>query len=608
MTSTTSGTARRARVRAPELTGRGWLNTGDRPLTLAGLRGKIVLLDFWTFCCVNCLHVLDELRPLEAEYADVLVTVGVHSPKFEHEADADALVAAVERYDVHHPVLDDPELGTWSAYAARAWPTLAVVDPEGYVVAQLSGEGHAHGLRVLLDELVAEHEAKGTLHRGDGPYVPPRPPATALRFPGKALALPGGALLVSDTAHHELVELAGDLTTEVRRFAAGGQPQGLALLPPDVAEQVGYDVVVADAGEHVLLGLRLADGDVRRVAGTGVQLRERAGAGAALQQPLSTPWDVAWFDGQVVVAMAGTHQLWAFDPVAGTVGVLAGTSAEGVRDGLAADAWFAQPSGLAADGDVLWVADSETSALRSVRRTDAGLEVLTAVGTGLFDFGHVDGPAGEALLQHPLGVTVLPDGSVAVSDTYNGAVRRYDPAVGEVSTLARDLREPSDAVVEVVGGEALLVVVESAAHRLVRVPLPVAAQRVDGGARRTQRPVTELSPGALDLVIGFVPPTGQALDDRWGDPTRLTVSATPTSLLAEGSGTAPGLRRGLRFADGPREGVLHVSVQAAACDAHGDDGEVPEGAACHLYQQDWGIPVRLVEGAASELVLDLRGT
>ena len=132
-----------------------------------------MLLDFWTFCCVNCLHVLDELRPLEERYGDVLVTIGVHSPKFEHEADADALVAAVERYEVHHPVLDDPELVTWKAFAARAWPTLTVIDPEGYVVAQLSGEGHAHGLGILLDELVAEHEAKGTLHRGDGPYVPP---------------------------------------------------------------------------------------------------------------------------------------------------------------------------------------------------------------------------------------------------------------------------------------------------------------------------------------------------------------------------------------------------------------------------------------------------
>ncbi len=144
-------TSSRARVRAPELTGRGgWLNTGGRELSLRDLRGKVVLLDFWTFCCVNCLHVLDELRPLEEKYADVLVTIGVHSPKFVHEAEHAAVVAAVERYAVHHPVLDDPDLTTWNQYAVRAWPTLAVVDPEGYVVAQLSGEGHAHALDVLL--------------------------------------------------------------------------------------------------------------------------------------------------------------------------------------------------------------------------------------------------------------------------------------------------------------------------------------------------------------------------------------------------------------------------------------------------------------------------
>src|SRR3982750_2122791 len=153
------------RVRAPELHGRGWLNTGGKALTLADLRGRIVLLDFWTFWCVTCPPLIDELRPLEGRYADVLVVIGVPSPKFEHEKDADALAAAVERYGVRHPVLDDPDLTTWKAYAARAWPTLTVVDPEGYVVAQLSGEGHAHGLAVLIEELVAEHEAKGTLHR-----------------------------------------------------------------------------------------------------------------------------------------------------------------------------------------------------------------------------------------------------------------------------------------------------------------------------------------------------------------------------------------------------------------------------------------------------------
>jgi thiol-disulfide isomerase/thioredoxin len=639
----TSAPTRRARVRAPELHGRGWLNTGGEQLTLADLRGRVVVLDFWTFCCVNCLHVLDELRPLEEKYGDVLVLVGVHSPKFEHEADPDALRAAVERYDVRHPVLDDPQLATWQAYAARAWPTLAVVDPEGYVVAQLSGEGHAHGLAVLIEELIAEHEAKGTLRRGDGPYVPPPAPATALRFPGKVASLPNGHWLVSDSAHHQLVELTGDLETEVRRFGDGerglvdgppatarfAEPQGLLVLPDETAHTVGYDVVVADTSNHALRGLRLADGHVATVAGTGEQLRERSGGGRAAAQALSTPWDVAWFDGQVVVAMAGTHQLWSFDPVGRTVAVLAGTSAEGIRDGGSADAWFAQPSGLAvsADGSMLWVADSETSALRSLTRKDVSgspYEVLTVVGSGLFDFGHVDGPADVALMQHPLGVAVLPDGSVALADTYNGAIRRFDPASGELSTLARGLAEPSALALDAGGdpsgaGDAagsgptsdpVLVVVESAAHRLVRVAIPAKAQRVDAGARTTQRPVTDLAPGDLRLEVTFVPPTGQKLDDRWGDPTRLVVSSTPPELLVAGEGSASGLRRELTLSPDVGEGVLHVSVQAAACDATGEDASavLAEHAACHLYQQDWGIPVRLVEGAPGELTLDLRGT
>lgn len=130
-------TPRRARVRAPELIGKGgWLNTGGVDYTLADLRGRIVILDFWTFCCINCLHVLDELRELEQKHSDTVVIIGVHSPKFVHEADHEAVVDAVERYGVHHPVLDDPELATWKQYAVRAWPTLVVIDPEGYIVAQ----------------------------------------------------------------------------------------------------------------------------------------------------------------------------------------------------------------------------------------------------------------------------------------------------------------------------------------------------------------------------------------------------------------------------------------------------------------------------------------
>ena len=476
-------------MRAPELRGRRWLGTGGRELSLAELRGKIVLLDFWAFCCVNCLHVLDELRVLEERYADVLVVIGVHSPKFPHEADPDAVDAAVERYGVTHPVLDDPELRTWDAYAARAWPTLALVDPAGYVVAQCAGEGHAHGLGVLIEELLATRDVR----RGDSPYVAPPEPTGALRFPGKVIALPGGTFLVSDTAHHQLVELEADLVTERRRIGDGGrglvdgpgpdataprfsEPQGLLLLPDG-------DVLVADSVNHALRRVRLADGRVTTEVGTGAQLRERVEAGASAEQ-LSTPWDLAWWDGRVVVAMAGTHQLWSWDGERATV--LAGTTTEGLRDGPPAQAFLAQPSGLATGPDgTLWVADSETSAVRELRRSPGGAGLLTtAVGQGLFDFGHRDGPADEALLQHPLGVAVLPDGSVAVADTYNGAVRRYDPATRTVGTLAEGLAEPSDVLVD---GDAL-VVVESAAHRhRAGAGAPGAAGRVHPAHRAAPR-------------------------------------------------------------------------------------------------------------------------
>ncbi|MCX4675901.1 thioredoxin-like domain-containing protein [Streptomyces sp. NBC_01433] len=599
--------ATRARVRAPELIGKGgWLNTGDQQYTLADLRGRIVILDFWTFCCVNCLHVLDELRELEEKHRDTVVIIGVHSPKFVHEAEHQAVVDAVERYEVHHPVLDDPELATWKQYAVRAWPTLVVIDPEGYVVAQHAGEGHAHAIEKLVEELETEHTGKGTLRRGDGPYVAPEPVATYLRFPGKALLLPDGGFLVSDTTRHRLVELDADGESVRRYFGSGdrglvdggpgearfSEPQGLAVLPDG-------RIAVADTVNHAIRALDLSTGLTSTLAGTGRQWWQGTlTSGPAREVDLSSPWDVAWFADRLWIAMAGVHQLWTYDPAGGTVRVAAGTTNEGLVDGPAAEAWFAQPSGLAAsaDGERLWVADSETSSLRYVDRDEM---VHTAVGTGLFDFGHRDGAADQALFQHPLGVTALPDGSVAVCDTYNHALRRFDPHSGEVTTLATDLREPSDAVL--VDGD--LVVVESARHRLTRLRLPEEAVRVADQAHRTQRAATEIAPGTLRLDVVFQAPAGQKLDTRYGPSTRLLVSTTPPELLARGSGAGSGLGRDLVLADGVTEGVLHVSAMAASC----DDDPANEYPACHVHQQDWGVPVRVTAEGTSRLPLVLAG-
>lgn len=623
------------RPRASALRGRGWLNTGGRDLDLEALRGKIVLLDFWTFCCVNCLHVLEELRPLEEKYAEELVVIGVHSPKFEFEKDPEALAANIARYEVTHPVLDDPELLTWSEYGARAWPTLMVIDAEGRIAGNLSGEGHAENLDALIGRLVAEAETAGTLRRGPAPTVLEERPARTLRYPSKVVALPDGRLVVSDAGQHRLVIFEPDGTTvdEVIGTGARGhrdgdaeeaqfaEPNGVLALPAEVADAVGYDLLVADTANHRLRSVRLGQNrllrrrtetTVRTIAGSGEQWMQGRplpkGSGDPLGFALSTPWDLAWSQvmGQAVIAMAGIHQMWSFDPVQGTLAVLAGTTQEGLVDGPVVGSWWAQPSGVdeLPDGRLV-VADSETSAIRVL--DPRSFRVSTLVGKGLFDFGHVDGPADSARLQHPLGVTALPDGRIAVADTYNGAIRIVDPEGADgsatVVTIATDLAEPSAAIVgPPVDGIGQLIVVESGAHRLTWVPVAKAAERViDRGQQRSERPATEVGPGPLTIRVLFTPPEGHKLDESLGPSTQVTISTTPASMLLDGGGTDTALERTIELDPAHDQGVLHVNARAASCDA---DPSV-EFPACHMHQQDWGVPFRIVEGAPTTLDLSL---
>ncbi len=573
------------------------------PLSLAALRGRFVLLDFWTFACANCWHVLDELRPVEAQLADVLTVVGVHSPKFPHEADEDALTAAVERAGITHPVVNDPQLHSWRQYAIKAWPTLALVDPEGYVIAQAAGEGQAGALAMVVADRLSEYEERGTLRRGSIGTQLATPPHTELRFPTSAIVLPAArtgrgvdTLLVADAGHHQLVELTADGATVLRRIGTGtrgapfAEPNGVTLLPPGAP----YDVLVADTANHVLRGVDLT-GDRITTIDLPHLLAGRHTITGQVPTVLS-PWDVAWWPAaeRVVVSASGVHLLLAYDPAADTAEILAGTTVEGLRDGPALDGWLAQPSGLTVDGDRLWFVDAETSALRYLT-VDGTLH--TAVGEGLFDFGLVDGPASKARMQHPLGVHVLPDGAIAVADTFNGAVRRYDPDTSELSTLTTGLAEPSGLVTI----DGTIRVVESAAHRLV--PL-VETDGPDGTGRpHSIRPATTLRPGPVALTIAFTAAPGRKIDDRDGPPIRLDVSATPPELLRAGAGAGTELVRTVQLAE--IDGVLSVTAQVASCDD--DTAEHTEHPACYLSRQDWGIPIRTDQTGDTELRLVLFG-
>jgi hypothetical protein len=298
--------------------------------------------------------------------------------------------------------------------------------------------------------------------------------------------------------------------------------------------------------------------------------------------------------------MAGEHRIWKYDFDAKTLSIFAGTTNEGLVDGASNQAWFAQPSALVASKATpgkLWIIDAETSALRFWQND----RISSVVGKGLFDFGHLDGVAEEALLQHPLGLTELPDGDLLIADTYNRAVRRYSPTNNTVSTVARDLSEPSDIEIISTAKGPKLVVAETAANKVSILPIEVGDQ-VQGDAMRTVRPAFEVKPGVATLEVTFIAPPGQKLDERYGPSTFLVVSSTPKEFLLSGGGSGNELRREITLNSEISQGVLHIAAKGASCD------EDSVAAQCHIHQQDWGIPIKLSNEGASYLELVLSGT
>lgn len=371
------------------------------------------------------------MRKLEESFPDELVVIGVHSPKFSRERSTDSLQQAVLRLGVKHPVVSDRDMDIWDQYAVRAWPTLILVDPAGRVIGKHSGEVSFDEFQPLVDAMLAEFRAKGMMDRRPIPSRPMSAPETPLLFPGKVLAdEASGRLFVADTGHHRIV-VAG-LDGMVQRIVGGRKgfqdgaddeaafdgPQGMAL--------DGEQLYLADTGNHAVRRLDLATWRVTTVAGTG-ELGRRVKEGPGQFTPLRSPWGLSAQGGVLYIAMAGSHQLWVFDPISGQLYRYAGSGREALVDGSLARATFAQPSGLSSDGRRLYVADSETSAIRVVDLPGAADQVRTLVGQGLFDYGDADGTGDQVRLQHPLDVAVDPArDTLYIADSYNNKVKQQD--------------------------------------------------------------------------------------------------------------------------------------------------------------------------------------
>lgn len=570
-----------------------WLGT-DAPISIADLRGHVVVIDFWTYCCINCMHTLPTLHALEQRFAgEPVVVLGVHSAKFDGERDPERIADAMARYGIEHPVAVDSDMAIWNAYDVHGWPTIAVVDSAGNLVGSASGEPELGALEGVVEALLEHGRANGTLAKTPRHFAKARKDSAApLSFPGKVAALPGGALAIADSGHHRVlvVDDDGDVIESWGSGLAGwvdgsagaaafDDPQGIAT------SKDGNVLFVADTRSHVVRRIDRKTKQVTTIAGTGM-----LGLGpldpepaAARATALRSPWDLALRGDALFVALAGNHQIGVIDLKKNTIAALAGNGRETITDGAFAEAAFAQPSGLALHGDTLFVADSETSSVRALDLKKH--DVSTWVGTGLFDFGLQDGKFATARLQHPL--ALVWDGSgIVVADTYNGALRRLDPATRQVSTIVagKSLRDPGGLAIRKDGS---FVVADTNAHRVIAyapdgsggTPIEIrgappvvvgkakAASEDAGVAVEIAAPASAVKPGPVTIAFELRAPK----DHEWseGSPLDLSLHLGEASVWSQAGKASGGTTQTIEVATTASTDThaLDLRLRGVVCDA-----------------------------------------
>nr|DBA14834.1 TPA: hypothetical protein GDO54_004112 [Pyxicephalus adspersus] len=403
-----------------------WLNTKGSISLHKELSGKIVILDFFTYCCINCMHILPDLHELEQRYRDTdgLVIIGVHSAKFPNERVLENIKSAVLRYNITHPVVNDADAALWQELEVSCWPTLVILGPQGNLLFCLIGEGNKENLFLFTSMALKFYKERDEINSNQIPLQLYRDslPASPLLFPGKvAIDSSGERLVIADTGHHRILVVSkeGKVLHTVGGVESGrkdgrfsecsfNSPQGVAI--------DGNNIYVADTENHL----------IRKVK------------------------SVLW------IAMAGTHQIWAFLLEDGALpkGSLlsketcirfAGSGNEENRNNsYPHKAAFAQPSGLtlcpAEPWNCLFIADSESSSIRSVSLKDGAVKHLVGGERdpmNLFAFGDADGAGINAKLQHPLGVTWDQKRNLLyVADSYNHKIKAVEPKSKNCVTLA----------------------------------------------------------------------------------------------------------------------------------------------------------------------------
>jgi len=427
-----------------------WLNT-ETSYSISDFKGKLVLLDFWTYCCINCIHIMPDLKKLEEKYKNELVVIGVHSAKFLTERGTENIRQAILRYEIEHPVVNDKDFEVWESYTAGAWPTLVLIDPKGKVIGMTTGEGVFDTFDPIISGAIAQFERDGLALKHEPLKLAlekNKAPKSLLSFPGKVAGdASSSRLFITDSNNNRVLILKineiGDeaIVEEVIGTGRIGMKDGpyseAEFFRPQGITFHNDKLYVADTENHLIREIDLLTKQVKTIAGVGYQSKEHGTIkGIAMETALNSPWDLIVTGDVLYIAMAGHHQLWKMDLTTGQVGTYAGSGRENIVDGSLYESSLAQPSGITTDGIKLYFADSEVSAIRSADLKPKD-KVNTIIGTGLFDFGDIDGMGDNVRLQHPLGVVYNPlDQLLYVADTYNSKIKTVNPLTREARTYA----------------------------------------------------------------------------------------------------------------------------------------------------------------------------
>jgi len=459
-----------------------WLNIEGK-LQLSDLKGKIVILDFWTYCCINCMHIIPDLKRLEAKYPDELVVIGVHSAKFQNEKDTENIRQAILRYGIEHPVVNDYKFQIWTKYGANAWSTVILINPLGDIVGYMSGEGIFEPFDKAIQQLLKEFEEV----IDPTPFKPELEKFNVqkgkLNYPGKVTADEKGKRLFISDSNNDRILITGfdgniiDIIGSGQEGTADGPFEDASFNKPQGVVLAGDFLYIADTENHLIRKADLIKRTVETIAGTGVQAPFRVKPNSGKNTPLNSPWDLTLVNGILYIAMAGPHQLWSLDLASNKLEVFAGSGQENIHDDDLLSSALAQPSGITSDGEILYFADSEVSAVRFAELKKNG-RVQTLIGSGLFEFGDKDGSFSSALLQHPLGL-VYNNGLLYLADTYNHKIKLLDLAKKEITTLAgsgeRGMADGTEAKFHEPGGISIahgkLYIADTNNHRIAVMDL-----------------------------------------------------------------------------------------------------------------------------------------